>query len=101
MKYLNHKILDIFTSVHKEVREGKADPEVVEEVIFNVYDRDEIYEEVEANDLLWKQLQDMEKYMNKHNVFYVSKDILEDKEEIKTNKIVKLPTIPMYTAMPE
>ncbi|GLB58654.1 hypothetical protein [Cytobacillus sp. NCCP-133] len=73
MIYLNEGFVDKFIKLHNEVRMGIADLEEVENMIFNVYKEEKLYVKIEENDIEWKRLQDMEKYMNKHGIYYTAK----------------------------
>ncbi|AIF45668.1 hypothetical protein [Virgibacillus sp. SK37] len=59
-----------FTELYKQIKKGIADPEKVENFIFEVYNNEKLYLLVEQDDLMWKRFQVFEKYMNKYGVYY-------------------------------
>ncbi|MBT2217846.1 hypothetical protein KK120_18725 [Virgibacillus dakarensis] len=59
-----------FMELYKHIKKGTADPEYVEEMLFAIYQNEHLYLMVEEDDLMWKRLQEFERYMNKHGVFY-------------------------------
>jgi hypothetical protein len=73
MIFFNEGFVGKFIKLHNEVRMDIADLEEVENMILFVYKEEKLYEKIEENDIEWKRLQDMEKYMNKHNIYYTAK----------------------------
>lgn len=71
--HYNEGFVRHFMNIYSQVKKGTADLEQVEELILHTYNNDEIYERIEEDDLMWNRLQQLEKYMNQHGIYYKSK----------------------------
>ncbi|WP_010174841.1 hypothetical protein [Bacillus coahuilensis] len=80
MIHFNEGFVNTFINIYNEVKKGTADLEKVENLILAIYNNDELYEPIEENDLMWKRLQQLEKYMNKNGVHYEAKSYSADNQ---------------------
>jgi hypothetical protein len=69
--YLKHNVPTIiavklaFMHLYKQIQLGIADPEQVEEMMYNIMNNEELYSEFRKDDLMWRRLLSFEKYINK------------------------------------
>ncbi|MBS3678933.1 hypothetical protein KGF86_01775 [Ornithinibacillus massiliensis] len=73
--YLKHNIPTVFAvrlafmHLYKQIQLEIADPEQVEEMMFNIFNNEELYSEFQKDDLLWGRLSSFEKYIKKFVVY--------------------------------